>query len=72
MLKQTISLKNQAEVAKVEAKLEAQVMQIQVLEKTIERSVNDLNEQRKLTKDVAMANTPVYAPQQHSGKSSRD
>ena len=66
VLKQTLELKNQAEVAKVEAKLEAQVMQIQVLEKTIDRATNDLNEQRKLTKDVAMASSkqvPMYVPQ---------
>ena len=41
-------------------------MQIQVLENTITRITNDLDEQRKLTKDVAMAQAkaaPVYLPQ---------
>ena len=69
VLKETLILKNQAEVAKVEAKLEAQVMQIEILNKTIERFSTDLDEQRKLTKDVAMASAQkqqVYVPQNSS------
>lgn len=66
ILTQTLELKNQAEVAKVQAQLETQVNQIQLLEKTIERITNDLDEQRKLTKDVALASSkqvPMYIPQ---------
>lgn len=55
VLKQTLELKNQAEVAKVQAQLESQVNQIKVLESSIDRLARDLDEQRKLTKDVAMA-----------------
>lgn len=55
ILKQTLELKNRAEVATVEAKLEAQVQQIQLLNDTIAQMKDDLNEQRKLTKDVADA-----------------
>lgn len=65
-LKKTLELQNVAEVAKVQAQLEAQVKQIQVLESTIERITHDLDEQRKLTKEVALASAtsankqPVY------------
>ena len=71
VLKETLELKNQAEVAKVQAQLEAQVMQIKVLETTIDRCTKDLDEQRKLTKDVAMAsaNKQMFMPQQSSGNS---
>jgi len=66
VLKQTLELKNQAEVAKVQAQLESQVVQIEVLNKTIDRITHDLEAQRSLTKDVAMAQAkaaPVYLPQ---------
>jgi hypothetical protein len=66
VLKQTLELKNQAEVAKVQAQLESQVNQIKVLESSIERLARDLDEQRKLTKDVAMAASKqgqMYMPQ---------
>ena len=55
VLKQTLELKNKAEVATVEAKLEAQLTQIEILNDTIKQMKEDLNEQRKLTKDVANA-----------------
>lgn len=55
VLKQTLELKNKAEVATVEAKLEAQLTQIEILNDTIKQMREDLNEQRKLTKDVANA-----------------
>ena len=55
VLKQTMELKNKAEVATVEAKLEAQLTQIEILNNTINQMKEDLNEQRKLTKDVANA-----------------
>lgn len=66
VLKQTLELKNQAEVAKVKAQLESQVKQIEVLENTITRITKDLEAQRNLTKDVAMASAkqmPMYVPQ---------
>ena len=75
VLKQTLELQKQAEVAKVSAELSSQVKHIQILEKTIERVANDLNEQRKLTKDVALASAKsMYVPQQMhqvSGNNSR-
>jgi chromosome segregation ATPase len=54
-IKRTLELQKQAEVAKVEAQLETQVQHIDVLKKTIEDLKKDLDEQRKLTKDVAQA-----------------
>ena len=72
ILKQTLELKNRAEVATVEAKLEAQVQQIQLLNDTIAQMKDDLNEQRKLTKDVADASSKgaqmYYPPPQISSK----
>jgi len=64
VLKQTLQLQNQAEVAKIQAHLEAQVKQVEVLQSTIERLTKDLDKQRKLTKDVTMesAKQPVYLP----------
>jgi len=66
-LKRTLELQKQAEVAQVEAKLETQIQHIDVLKSTIEALKSDLDEQRKLTKDVAQAaakQMPVYMPQQ--------
>lgn len=66
-MKETLELKNKAEVAKVEAQLEAQNKEIKGLHNTIERLGKDIDEQRKLTKDVAQAaaskSSPVYIPQ---------
>ena len=69
VLKQTLELKNKAEVATVEAKLEAQLKQISLYNETIQQMKNDLNEQRKLTKDVANASSKstMYYPPAHSG-----
>lgn len=63
VLKQTLELQKQAEVAKVSAELQSQVKHITILEQTVERVAKDLDEQRKLTKDVAMASAksgPMY------------
>jgi hypothetical protein len=73
IIKQTLELKNQAEVATVQAQLESQVVQIQVLNKTIDRITHDLDAQRSLTKDVAMASAkqmPMYVP--HNSGSGRN
>lgn len=71
VIKQTLELQNKAEVAKIQAQLEAQVKQVEVLQSTIERLTKDLDEQRKLTKDVAMASSKqhVYIP---NGNNSRN
>lgn len=74
VLKQTLELKNKAEVATVQAKLEAQVTQIEILNETIKQMKDDLNEQRKLTKDVANASSkaqmfyPPHGSHQMSSK----
>ena len=74
VLKQTLELKNKAEVATVQAKLEAQVTQIELLSDTIKQMKDDLNEQRKLTKDVANASNkaqmfyPPHGSHQMSSK----
>ena len=66
-MKETLELKNKAEVAKVEAQLEAQNKEIKALNNTIERLEKDIDEQRKLTKDVAQAaaskSSHMYIPQ---------
>lgn len=72
-LQKTLELQKQAEVAKVEAQLETQVQHIQVLKDTIENLKSDLNEQRKLTKDVAQASSkasqmPIWAQQPQSSR----
>jgi hypothetical protein len=70
-LSQMMELKNQAEVAKVQAQLETQVNQIELLKETITDLKASIDEQRKLTKDVAQAsakNQPMYIPQASSGR----
>jgi hypothetical protein len=71
-MKRTLELQKQAEVAKVEAQLETQIQHIDVLKSTIENLKSDLNEQRKLTKDVAQAAShrqpAIYAQQPGSFK----
>lgn len=71
MIKRTLELQKAAEVAKVEAQLETQVNQIELLKDTIKDLKNDLDEQRKLTKDVANASAnkqPVYLPSNGNGR----
>jgi len=66
---ETLRLQKQAEVAKVEAQLETQVQHIEVLKATIQALKVDLDEQRKLTKDVAQAaskNMQMWVPPQHN------
>jgi DNA repair exonuclease SbcCD ATPase subunit len=54
-MRQTLELQKKAEVAQVEARLESQLQHIDVLKETIANLKSDLDEQRKLTKDVAQA-----------------
>ncbi len=71
VLKQTLELQKQAEVAKVSAQLQSQVKHIEILEQTVDRVAKDLDEQRKLTKDVAMASAKsgqMYLPQNNNGR----
>lgn len=66
-LKKTLELQKQAEVAQVQARLETQTQHIEVLKSTIKDLKSDLDEQRKLTKDVAQASVkqmPMFYPQQ--------
>ena len=73
VLKETLELQKRAEVAKVSAELVSQVNHIKILEQTVERVSKDLDEQRKLTKDVAMASAnkqPMYM-QPNNNNSSR-
>ena len=68
-LKKTTELEKKAEVAVVKAQLETQVKQIEILNATITRLTQDLEAQRRLTKDVAQAQAskPTYI--QSSGPS---
>jgi len=63
-LTETHTLQKQAEVATVKAQFDAQASQIDMYKTQIARLTDDLNEQRKLTKDVAnsAANAAANAP----------